>query len=342
MKKIILIIFLIIIFCFFYFHNQNLSPSITLKGKKIITLNLGETYKEEGFKATYKKDGDITDLVKIKQDINYDKPGTYQITYSVTYKKIKAQNQRYIKIKENQTYKENYNKIDNTVRNWWPGNKLNYERPTLGAGAKEEELIKYNAYYMGKDKKVIYLTFDEGSLNTYVSEILEVLNNNNVKATFFFCKNFMVKNPELINKIVNSGHSIGNHTANHLSMPSLANSKSFTKYTSEIKEVENVFYKITGKQMDKIYREPRGEYSFRSLKIISDFGYKTFFWSASYLDFNGELSYEKALKNMKERYHNGAIYLIHPNNKGNYLALNDFIQFMKEKGFTFDLVKNIK
>ena len=142
--------------------------------------------------------------------------------------------------------------------------------------------------------------------------------------------------------MTNTGHSIGNHTYHHENMPSLATKNNFNKYLTEIKEVENAYYKITKKEMDKVYRDPRGEWSFRDLQIMKDLGYKTYFYSANYNDFSGTLTKEKALSEMTKRYHNGAIYLIHPNNKGNYEALETFIIEMKKQGYKFDLVKNIK
>lgn len=347
MKKTYLFILIIIILItsiiiVFKINNKSYTPNIKLNGNKIITINLGDTYKEDGFVASYKKRGDITDKVEIISEVNYNKPGTYQITYKVKHKGIISKERRFITItnKEN-IYKTEYDNIDNTKKSWWPGNKKDGKRPADGAGATQEELKKYNAYYMGEDKKTIYLTFDEGSLQTYVKEIVDILNKNDVKSTFFLCKTFIVENPELINEMVKFGHSIGNHTANHKSMPDLATSNNFSKFLREIKEVEDAFYKITGKNIDKVYREPSGNYSYRSLQIIKDLGYSSYFWSASYLDFGGELSKEKALEEMKKRYHNGAIYLIHPNNKGNYLALDDFIKYMKNEGYSFDLVKNI-
>lgn len=348
MKKINIVMFLILflivflIVMYFSINKEKPDPNIKLKGSTMIKINLGETYKEDGYVATYKKTGDITDKVKIVSEVNYNKPGTYQITYTVKHNGISAKAKRFITIEnKNIVYRKEYENIDNTKRSWWPGNKKDYKRPIDGAGAKEEELAKYNSYYMGPDEKVIYLTFDEGSLDTYVKEIVDVLNNNNIKATFFFCKGFIVKNPELIKHISKTGHSIGNHTDNHLAMPTLATESNFSKYLREIKAVEEAVYKITGKEIDKVYREPRGDFSFRSLQMVKDLGYSSYFWSASYLDFAGELSKEKALNEMKARYHNGAIYLIHPNNKGNYLALDDFIKYMKSLGYKFDLVKNI-
>ena len=201
---------------------------------------------------------------------------------------------------------------------------------------------KYNAYYIGEDKKVIYLTFDEGSNETYLKEIVDVLNANDVKATFFLCNHFIVSNSSLIKDMVKYGHSIGNHTANHKSMPSLANSNNFNQFVNEVRTIENSYYKITGQKMDKVYREPKGEYSYRSLSIIKDMGYKTFFWSADHYDFAGDVSKEETLNRLMARYHNGAIYLLHPKNKGNYEALDTFIKNMKKLGYEFGLVRDIK
>ena len=195
---------------------------------------------------------------------------------------------------------------------------------------------------MGPDEKIIYLTFDEGSNDTYTEEIVDVLNENDVKATFFFCKGFMKNNPELMKKIAQSGHSVGNHTANHYSMPTLATRTNFQKYLNEIEENEKVFKEITGVEMDKVYREPKGEYSYRSLQIVHDLGYKSYFWSADHYDFDYDVSKEKAFSELEKRYHNGAIYLLHPKNRGNYEAMDSFIKHMKNLGYTFGLVRDIQ
>ena len=324
-------------------HNNKSIPKIILNGNTIINLVEGQKYKEPGYKAIDKNDGNISNKVKIEGTVNYEKEGIYELIYSVSNSKNEKVNaHRFIKVNKQKeiTYKDEYDNIDNTSRGWWSGNKFDHQRPA--GGADINELKKYNAYFLGKDEKVIYLTFDEGSYDTYVKDIVNVLNKNNIKATFFLCKNYIVANADLIKQMTENGHSIGNHTYHHENMPSLATKKTFNKYIAEIKDVENAYYKITGKEMDKIYREPRGEWSYRDLTIMKDLGYKTFFYSANYNDFSGTLSKEKALSEMIKRYHNGAIYLIHPNNKGNYEAIESFINEMKKQGYKFDLVKNIK
>lgn len=317
-------------------------PKITLFGNNIIQITEGNTYDEPGYKATDPNDGDITKNVKIKGLVQTEKIGTYELIYSVTNSKGEtAKAVRFIKITkpETNTYKDTYNNIDNTSRGWWTNNKFDGKRPS--GGADINELKKYDAFYMGPDEKTLYLTFDEGSLKTYVKEIVDILDQNNVKATFFLCQKFIETNPELIKQMANTGHTIANHTANHLNMPSLATKENFSKYLNEIKEVEQTYYKITGKEIEKVYRDPKGEWSYRDLQIIKDLGYKTYFYSAYYMDFGEDISKEKALNELTKRVHNGAIYLIHPKNKGNYLALDTFIKSMKKQGYNFDLVKNI-
>lgn len=357
-KKIILwiILFIFLSIVFICYQTMSSYPSKTkytnkddltliLKGKNLLTIKVGEQYQEPGYEAIDKQEGNITSKVSVHSTLNIDIPGTYQITYTITNKKgDKKELKRFIIVEGNKIikYKDNYDNIDNTLKTWWSGNKKNHTRPVEGAGNTEETLKQYGAYYMGPDEKIIYLTFDEGSNDTYTNEIVDILNENNVKATFFFCKGFIKNNPELMKKIAQSGHSVGNHTANHYSMPSLATRTNFEKYLNEIEENEKAYKEITGVNMDKVYREPKGEYSYRSLQIVHDLGYKSYFWSADHYDFDYDVSKQKAFNELEKRYHNGAIYLIHPKNKGNYEAMEDFIKYMKNLGYSFGLVRDIQ
>lgn len=316
-------------------------PKITLKGNSHIILKIGETYKEPGYSAMDNIDGTITKKVKITGNVNTDKKGKYQLTYKV---KDSSGNEatalRTVQvINFDMSYDPEYDKIDNTLQGWWSGNKKDHVRP-LG-GADINELKKYDAYFMGEDKKRMYLTFDEGANDTYINEILDVLKEKNVKATFFLCHHYIIHNKETLKRMVKDGHLVGNHTADHKKMPTLATSENFKEFKNQLKKNEEAFYKMTGSHMGMVYREPAGEWSYRSLKIVSDMGYRTYFWSADHYDFGGTVTKEKALKEFVSRHHNGAIYLIHPKNKGNYEALGDFIDQMHQLGYSFGTVDEI-
>ena len=316
---------------------DEVKPVITLIDDNV-TILLNEEYKEPGYKAQDEYDGDITDKVEIISGLKNNQVGTYKITYKVTdSSKNTTKTSRVVNV-VNTLYKDEYETIDNNMTGWYTSNRQDGSRP------RESEIKKYkdqNVYFLGHDKKVIYLTFDEGGNITYVKEIVDILNKHNIDATFFFSRNYISNNPDLMKKIINSGHSIGNHTVNHLSMPSLATKDKFDSYYSEIKETEIAFMQATGKPMEKLFRYPMGEYSNRTMNIMKSMGYKSIFWSVAYKDWDGDYNKEYSLNNMKKQLHNGAIYLIHPKCKGNYEALEDFINYATDLGYKFDLVKNI-
>ena len=321
---------------------DTIPPTLTLLGPKKLTLIIGDSYQEAGYQLIDNVDGDISLKTQISGYVDTSKVGTYELLYkgedtshnTVTEKRI-------IEVIEPITYRSNWDTISNYGRSWWSGNKKNNTRPITGAGATEEFLKQYNAYYMGSDEKTIYLTFDVGSNDTYTKEIADILYQNDVKATFFVCGNFVKTNPELMKQFVEQGHSVGNHTYHHHAMYDYANASNFATFLKEIEDVEKEFYNITGQEMDKVYREPRGEYSERTLAIMQSMGYKTYFWSADYYDFAYDVSAETAFENYYKRYHNGAIFLIHPTNKGNYLAMDRFVKEMKKLGYSFGLVRDI-
>ena len=316
---------------------DEVKPVITLIDDNV-TILLNEEYKEPGYKAQDEYDGDITDKVEIISGLKNNQVGTYKITYKVTdSSKNSTKISRVVNV-VNTLYKDEYESIDNNMTGWYTSNRQDGSRP------RESEIKKYkdqNVYFLGHDKKVIYLTFDEGGNITYVKEIVDILNKHNIDATFFFSRNYISNNPDLMKKIINSGHSIGNHTVNHLSMPSLATKDKFDSYYSELKETEIAFMQATGKPMEKLFRYPMGEYSNRTMNIMKSMGYKSIFWSVAYKDWDGDYNKEYSLNNMKKQLHNGAIYLIHPKCKGNYEALEDFINYATDLGYKFDLVKNI-
>lgn len=315
-------------------------PNIVLEGADLITIDVGMQFQEPGFHVTDKNGKDLTQEVKVDGKVDTSKPGLYELIYSITNRNgMKSSVKRRIKVEspKQPEYKEEYDALDNKTIGWGLLNKKDGTRPDIDIA----NLRKLGAYAMGPDEKILYLTFDEGSMDTYLKEIVDILNQNDVKGTFFLCKNYIKNNPDLIKSMVQKGHSIGNHTANHPSMPTLATKENYTKYLKEIEDTEKTFEEITGTKFDPVYREPKGEYSERSLTMIKDLGYRTYFWSAAYKDWDDSISKEEALKFMLERVHNGAIYLLHPRSKGNYLALDDFIKQMKKEGYKFDLVKNI-
>lgn len=325
--------------------KDTLKPTIKLIGKKQIMTFIDNEYEEEGVLAIDNYDGDITSKVVVKSDLDITKEGKYFIQYRVKDSSGNTQKMvRKVIVKKdpmNTKLKYNYDEYDNSMIAWWFHKSKEHKREEGPITSKE--LKKYDSYYIGEDDKVIYLTLDEGGSNiTYIKEISAILNKYDIKATYFLTRNYILKEEEFINKLVDAGHIIGNHSRNHLDMTTLANASKVDEYVEEITSVEKAYMKVTGEEMIKLFRFPKGEGSLRGMKMLQDLGYRNYFWSHAYYDFGAPLSFKEAYDSMINYYHPGAIYLIHPNNKGNYLAIESFVKEMLDKGYRFDTVDHIK
>lgn len=195
--------------------------------------------------------------------------------------------------------------------------------------------FKYNTFYIGDtSKKELYLTFDEGYENGNTNRILSILKANNVPAAFFVVKPYIEDNPQIIQRMVNEGHLVCNHSSHH---PSMASIKDETKFSSEFKEVEESFKEVTGKEMPKYFRPPMGKYSEESLSRTEALGYKTIFWSFAYKDWlvNEQPTPSFGKNKILSRCSNGTIILLHAVSNTNTEILDDVIKTLKADGYEF-------
>ena len=203
------------------------------------------------------------------------------------------------------------------------------------ANVSAEELKKYNAYYADiTEEKTLYLTFDAGYENGNTPAILDALKKHQVPAAFFVVGNYISSEPELIKRMVDEGHIIGNHTYSHPDMSKIAAQDSFKK---ELEDVEKLYTKITGLEMPKYYRPPQGKYSTANLQMAKDLGYQTFFWSLAYVDWyeDDQPTHDEAFDKLLTRVHPGAIILLHSTSSTNAEILDALITQWKEMGYTF-------
>ena len=198
----------------------------------------------------------------------------------------------------------------------------------------------YGGYYVDKkhddecEEKVIYLTFDAGYENGNVERILNVLKEENVKAAFFVLENLILKNGDLIKRMVNDGHLVCNHTSKHLDVTKC---KTVNEFRVELEKLEKDFKECTGLDMPKYFRPPEGKFSENSMKFASKLGYKTIFWSFAYADWDNasQMSATKAKEKIMSNIHNGEIMLLHPTSKTNADILGDVIREIKSQGYRF-------
>ena len=193
---------------------------------------------------------------------------------------------------------------------------------------------------MGNNEdKFVYLTFDNGYEAGYTAKILDTLKENNVKAVFFITAHYLNTAPELVGRMIDEGHIVGNHTVNHKSMPDLDDEK----IKEEIMNLHTAVYEKFKYEM-KYIRPPMGEFSQRTLEIIKNLGYTTTMWSFAYDDWDenkqGRENYAK--NKIISNVHKGEILLLHANSVDNCNVLDSCIKEIKQMGYQFKSLDEFK
>lgn len=221
------------------------------------------------------------------------------------------------------------------------GFSRNDNHTTPNIGFYKEILDGTDSYYVKETQnKELYLTFDAGYDNGVLSKILDVLNEKNVKATFFVTGDFLIREEELTKRIALEGHIVGNHTWTHKNITKL----SFLELKSEIEKVENAYQNLTGKTMMKFFRPPEGEFDRKSLENVQKLGYSTFFWSIAYRDWDtkGKKGGDYGYNQIMPQLHSGAILLLHTVSEDNLEALPRVIDDARSQGYVFKNLDEFK
>ena len=229
--------------------------------------------------------------------------------------------------------------LSNKKIEWGIKRGNNHEQPDLGK--RHRELIeKYNGLAMGNsESKQIYITFDLGYEAGYTNTILDILKQNNVKATFFITAHYVNTSADIVKRMIDEGHIVGNHTVNHKSMPSLTEEQ----INSEVMDLHKTIYEKFGYEM-KYIRPPMGEFSEKSITVTNSLGYKTVMWSFAYEDWNENKQPEEstAKKKIIDNVHNGEIMLLHGNSTTNTNILGDIIKEIRNMGYEFKSLDEFK
>ena len=231
------------------------------------------------------------------------------------------------------TEARDYSSLDSESHGYGQGVHFDDLNRPRGAVEFNSGYSEYNATAINMtEEKVINLTFDQGYENGFTGKILDTLKEKGVKATFFVVGDYAEREPELVRRMIDEGHTVGSHSVNHYSMPELSEEEA----VSEIMDLHRYVLENFGIQMN-LFRPPKGEYSERSLAITSDLGYKTVLWSFAYADWDtdDQPDPDTALQKLIDRAHPGAIYLLHSVSETNAMILGDFIDAMLAEGYTF-------
>ena len=214
---------------------------------------------------------------------------------------------------------------------WGPGNIVEHKQPNDPL-LLQKRFSNMDAHWLLNDEKKICLTFDEGYENGYTPQILDTLKEKGVKAIFFVTYDFASQNPDLVKRMIDEGHIVGNHSYRHYTMDEVSDDVAKEEVSYLHKYVKDKF----GYTMS-YFRFPKGEFSERSLQIVKDLGYKSVFWSFAYADWDPDNQTEEnqAFTHICESTHPGAILLLHAVSKTNADILGKVIDDVKKQGYTF-------
>lgn len=223
--------------------------------------------------------------------------------------------------------------------NWGLSFQVEGDAPV--GNATQEALAQYDAYYLGDTgEKVIYLTFDCGYENGCTEPILDALKKHNAPAAFFVVGNMIETAPDIIRRMVDEGHIVGNHTYHHPDMSAISDQAAFKE---ELDALAALYQETVGEDLPMYYRPPQGKYSEENLKMAQELGYTTVFWSLAYVDWyvDDQPTAEQAYAKLLPRIHDGAIVLLHSTSATNAAILDDLLTKWEAMGYTFASLEDL-
>lgn len=239
--------------------------------------------------------------------------------------------------------------------------------------AKIPELVKKlfpeRVWDISTEKKEIFLTFDDGPIPGITPWVLKQLKKYNAKATFFCIGENIEKQPEIFQKILSEGHSIGNHTQNHLNgwraspekyLQNVLKAEAIieengkerrakreknrkkkcpeeqirAKFENQDSEIKNSTFKTT-----HLFRPPYGRITGKQVKLLQERNYKIIMWNVLSMDYRKNISAEKCYNNIVKNGISGSIFVFHDSLKAekNLRAiLPKVLEHFQKRGFSFE------
>lgn len=280
-------------------------PIIKLKGSSV-NLKINNKYVEQGYTVTDNCDDDLTSKVEITNNININKEGTYEVIYKV---KDKSGNESK-EVRKVTVYTPK--KCFSSVSNGKPG--------------------------------VIYLTFDDGPSTKNTARLLDILKEENVKATFFLTDK--TNTDYLIKRMYDEGHTIGLHTASHNYKYIYSSTTNFIK---DIEKIQEKVARITGEK-SSIIRFPGGSSNTVSSfnpgimctlsNMVIEKGYHYFDWNVSSGDAGSSRSKKNTYRNVTNNLskNRANVVLMHDIYDSTVDAVKDIIKYGKDNGYTFEKI----
>ncbi len=190
-------------------------------------------------------------------------------------------------------------------------------------------------YRYATDDKRIYLTFDDGPTPQITPWVLDLLKQEQIKATFFCVGSQITKHPDIFKQIIDAGHQIGNHTFGHKN----GWTTSTKNYVESIVKTEKVIESFN--VSSKLFRPPYGRLLPAQIKQLDRLNYKIIMWSVLSGDFSAKLDPEQALTYLTKNTSAGDIIVFHDNRKAYKnlkIILPAYIKQLKKQGYSLDML----
>ena len=189
-----------------------------------------------------------------------------------------------------------------------------------------------NSFVIGDRATDVELAKNMGCKAILLQENMDILKEKKVTATFYVTLDYVKSSPELVQRMINEGHEVGNHSCTHPSLPDISDDMVF----EEIQGLETYISDNFGGYKTVTMRPPRGEFSVRTLRIAKNMGYDTVLWSFAYNDWNTDAQPDRdtAYRRITSATHNGAVYLLHAVSETNTAILPDVIDYWLDNGYT--------
>lgn len=190
-------------------------------------------------------------------------------------------------------------------------------------------------YSVETDKKKIALTFNCAWDDTGFEKLMTILREENIKCTFFFVGSFCEAYPNVVKRVHEEGHEIGNHSMLHNDPVK----QEYSEIVSDISRCNDVIYSLTGEKC-KLYRPPSGSYDNKTIEAAESLGMTAIQWDADSVDWKNPSS-EKIISRITKNVTNGSIVLFHLGKANTLEALPDIIRILKNEGYSFTTVGSI-
>ena len=196
-------------------------------------------------------------------------------------------------------------------------------------------LKKLPIYYVKTEQKKIAISFDCAWGVDYTDKLLEIMEEFNVKCTFFMVEFWAKKHPEYVKKIHSAGHEIGTHSATHPHMAKLKKGQMEQELLCSMKTISD----ITG-TTPIVFRPPYGEYNDTLIEVANNLGLYTIQWDVDSLDWK-DLSEEKIYDRVCKKVKNGSIVLFHNQGLNTSKALPKILKTLIDYGYSFESIGNL-